>query len=176
MSPAQIVFRVLLVGVGATVVMDLWAVLAEALFAIPQSNFALVGRWVGHMPEGVFAHESIRAAAPVAGEAALGWAVHYAVGVAFAALFVAIGGVGQLQRPQVLLALVVGLGTIVFPFFVMQPAMGAGIMASNKPDPTFAQLKSAMTHLSFGVGLYLAALVQARLWPMLRPGLRDVTG
>ena len=60
MTPAQILFRVLLIGVGATLVMDIWAFIAEALFAIPQSNFAMVGRWIGHMPEGVFAHDSIR--------------------------------------------------------------------------------------------------------------------
>lgn len=176
MTPAQILFRVLLIGVGATLVMDIWAIIAEALFAIPQSNFAMVGRWIGHMPEGVFAHESIRAAAPVTGEAALGWGAHYVVGVSFAALYVAIGGQRQLRRPQLVFALLVGLGTIVFPFFVMQPAMGAGIMASNRPDPTFAQLKSAMTHLSFGVGLYVAAWLQAKLLPQARLELRDVTG
>ncbi len=77
---------------------------------------------------------------------------------------------------QLVFALLVGLGTIVFPFFVMQPAMGAGIMASNRPDPTFAQLKSVMTHLSFGVGLYVAAWLQAKLLPQARLELRDVTG
>jgi len=176
LTPAHIILRVILIGLGATVVMDVWAVIAEAAFAIPQSNFAMVGRWLGHMPQGSFSHDSIRAAAPVAGEAVLGWSVHYLVGVIFAALYVAIGGQRQLTRPQMLIAVLVGVATIVFPFFLMQPAMGAGVMASNRPDPMFAQLKSLMSHLSFGVGLYLAACLQAIVMPEPRAALKDATG
>ncbi|MEP1695028.1 MAG: DUF2938 family protein, partial [Paracoccaceae bacterium] len=87
------------------------------------------------------------------------------VGMIFAALYVAVGGQRQLSRPQLLIALSVGVATIVFPFFLMQPAMGAGVMASNRPDPTFAQLKSLMSHFSFGVGLYFAAWIQANIMP-----------
>ncbi|MCG7625863.1 DUF2938 domain-containing protein [Epibacterium sp. Ofav1-8] len=176
MTPAQLIFRVILVGVGAAAIMDVWAVIAEALFAIPQSNFAMVGRWLGHMPQGSFSHDSIRAAAPITGEATLGWAVHYLVGVIFAAFYVGVGGQRQLRQPNVVIALMIGVGTIVFPFFLMQPAMGAGVMASNRPDPTFAQLKSLMSHLSFGVGLYVAAWLQATLLPPGRPQLKDVAG
>ncbi|MEP1496349.1 MAG: DUF2938 domain-containing protein [Paracoccaceae bacterium] len=165
LTPAQIILRVIFIGLGATAIMDVWAVIAEAAFEIPQSNFAMVGRWLGHMPQGNFNHDSIRAAAPVAGEGPLGWVAHYLVGMIFAALYVTVGGQRQLSRPQLLIALSVGVATIVFPFFLMQPAMGAGVMASNRPDPTSAQLKSLMSHFSFGVGLYFAAWIQANIMP-----------
>lgn len=53
---------------------------------------------------------------------------------------------------------------IVFPFFVMQPALGAGIMASNRPNPDFARLKSLMTHFSFGLGMYVAFWIQTKVF------------
>lgn len=63
---------ILLVGVGATLVMDAWALLLRHIFGIPSLGYALVGRWVGHMPHGRFTHEHIGKAEPVVGEAPLG--------------------------------------------------------------------------------------------------------
>jgi hypothetical protein len=60
-------------------------------------------------------------------------------------------------------ALAIGLITLSAPFFVMQPAMGAGIAASKTPAPNVARLRSLMTHTVFGVGLYLSAALLALL-------------
>jgi hypothetical protein len=57
-----------------------------------------------------------------------------------------------------LLALLYGIGTVVFPFFILQPSLGLGIASSRTPKPMQARLKSLMTHTVFGVGLYLSAL------------------
>ncbi len=35
-----------LIGIGATVIMDLWAWLQRRVFGIPSLNYALVARWV----------------------------------------------------------------------------------------------------------------------------------
>src|SRR4051794_13642499 len=51
-------------------------------FNVPATNWAMVGRWVGHMPRGHFMHENIGRAAPVSGEHAIGWIVHYIIGMA----------------------------------------------------------------------------------------------
>jgi hypothetical protein len=47
----------------------------------------------------------------------------------------------------------------------MQPGMGMGIAASRTPRPNAARLRSLITHMSFGVGLYVAALTVAALLP-----------
>jgi len=39
----------LLTGIGATLIIDLWALLRRGLFGTALPNYALVGRWVGHM-------------------------------------------------------------------------------------------------------------------------------
>ena len=56
-------------------------------------------------------------------------------------------------------ALALGIATVVAPFFVLQPGMGAGIAASKTPNPNAVRLHSVLNHAVFGLGLYLAALV-----------------
>jgi Protein of unknown function (DUF2938) len=155
--------RVVLIGVGATVAMDAWRLLMKRL-RVPTPDFALVGRWAGHLARGRWSHAAIAKAAPVAGERALGWALHYATGVAFAALLVAIAGTAWMRSPTPLPALVVGLGTVAVPLFVMQPAMGAGIASSRTATPLKNTLRSVANHAAFGVGLYLAAVAVAAAW------------
>ncbi|VVD68990.1 membrane protein [Pandoraea pneumonica] len=151
------------VGVIATVTIDLWAWLLSRLFGMASLDYAMVGRWLGNMPRGRFAHPSIAHATPVAGERALGWFAHYAIGVAFAAGLVTLTGPGWLHTPTILPALAFGIVTVVVPFFVMQPAFGAGIAASNTPTPTRMRLRSLMTHGVFGIGLYLGARLVATM-------------
>ena len=167
----RLALRVILIGVGATLIMDIWAVIAEAVFGIPQIKFAMVGRWLGHMPGGDFTHDSIRQAAPIANELAMGWAAHYMVGILFAVCFVVTFGQRQLVRPSLAQAILFGVVTVVFPFFLLQPALGAGVMASNRPDPDFARFKSLMTHFSFGVGLYAACWIQTKIFKQATPAV-----
>jgi hypothetical protein len=149
--------RAVAIGIGATAVMDLWLTLLKAL-GVPTLNFALLGRWVGHMPRGRWAHPGIAKAAPVRGELALGWAAHYATGIAFALLLAALAGPLWLRAPTLLPALGFGIATVLLPLFVMQPAMGAGVASSRTPTPALNVLKSLANHTVFGLGLYAAAL------------------
>lgn len=160
----EFIVRTIMIGAGATVVMDAWALLLRQL-GVPSLNFALLGRWIGHIPQGRWAHESIAKAAPVRGELALGWFAHYSIGVAFSALLLFTFGLKWARSPTLLPALVIGLVTVVAPLFVLQPAMGAGIASSNTAAPVFNTVKSLVTHAVYGVGLYLAALATAALVP-----------
>lgn len=158
-SPEEIA-RVFLLGIGATVVMDLWMFLLK-VFGVPTLNFAFVGRWVGHVCQGKFAHASIGKATPVRGEVALGWIAHYGTGIAFAVLLACIEGVAWLQEPTVLPAIALGVATVAVPLFVIQPAMGAGFASSKTPTPAANCMRSLINHAVFGVGLYLSAVVIA---------------
>lgn len=60
-------------------------------------------------------------------------------------------------------ALLAGLVTVAVPWLVMQPGFGMGIAASRTPNPTAARLRSLVTHLVFGLGLYAAGRVIASL-------------
>jgi hypothetical protein len=155
-SLAADITRVILIGIGATAAMDLWIFVLKKVGA-PTLNFALLGRWAGHLGRGTWRHDAIAKAAPVRGELALGWLAHYGVGIAFAGLLVAIQGVDWTRDPSPLPALFVGMGTVLAPWLVMQPAMGAGIASSRTPTPARNCLRGLANHTVFGAGLYLAA-------------------
>ena len=155
---ARDILAAIAIGVGATLVMDLWNLFLKRTFGIPSLNYCLLGRWVSHMPRGTLRHASIAAAAQKPHECTVGWVAHYTIGVVFALVFVGLTSGDWLARPTVLPPLLYGLGTVVFPFFIMQPCLGLGIAASRTPNPTQARLKSIVTHTIFGLGLYVCAL------------------
>ena len=159
----EIVVRAALIGIGATVVLDLWNAFLKRLLGVPSLNLGMLGRWLGHLPRGHFVHDNIAEASPVRGELIIGWSAHYAIGIAFAALLLAIWGLDWARHPTPLPALVVGLVTLVAPFFLMQPGMGMGIAASKTPRPNAARLKSIVSHTVYGIGLYGSALASMLL-------------
>ena len=154
--------HIVLVGTGATALMDLWLLLLSRL-GVPTTGFAMVGRWVGHFARGRFAHAAVAKVDPIPFELGLGWVTHYAIGIAFAALLVALRGAAWLEQPTVLPALVFGAVTVAAPWFVMQPAMGAGFLALKTPTPLRNCLRYLANHSVFGVGLYVAAAALAGL-------------
>lgn len=149
----------LLLGLGATVAVDLWALLRRRWLGIALPDYALLGRWLGHMPAGRFRHDAINRSPPIAGERLLGWTAHYLIGIAFAALLPVLWGRLWLEQPRLGPALLIGIATVAAPFLLMQPGMGAGLAARRTPRPSAARLQSLVTHVVFGLGLYATALV-----------------
>jgi hypothetical protein len=157
------------IGSGATAVLDLWSLLLNKVFKVPSLNFCLVGRWFSLMRFGQFRHRKITNAAAQPAECALGWTMHYLTGMLFAlplvlfdaglgaALSAAFGAVVAVQ-PSFFLALALGISTVFFPFLLMQPALGMGVFAANTPKPWLARSKSIVSHAVFGCGLYLTAV------------------
>ncbi len=146
------------IGVGATLVMDLWNLFLKRAFGIPSLDYCSLGRWLRHMPGGTFRHASISTAPRKTFECTVGRIAHYTIGAALGLLFVVLASGDWLARPTLLPALLFGIGTVVFPFLILQPSFGLGIAASRTPKPTQARLKSLATHTVFGVGLFVCAL------------------
>lgn len=151
--------RAAIIGIGATALLDLWAQLLNRAFGFPAPNWALVGRWFAHLPRGQLMHEDIARAQPVANERAIGWIAHYAVGILFAAIVLAIWGVEWARNPSFLPALIVGLATVGCGWFILQPGMGAGIAASKRPNANRLRLMNIVGHTVFAIGLYGTALL-----------------
>jgi len=143
----------ILVGSGATLVIDLWSIVRGRWLGVPPPDYALVGRWIAHLARGRFRHERISASTPVRGERWIGWTSHYLIGICFAAILFHVD-TGWIQEPTLVPALLVGIGTVLAPFLVMQPGMGAGIAASRTPRPASARVQSLLTHAIFGFGLF----------------------
>jgi hypothetical protein len=160
----EVLLRTVLIGGGATLVMDGWALLLRRL-GIPSLNLAFLGRCLGHLPRGEVMHESIAKASPVRGELLIGWCAHYSLGISFAALLLSTFGLKWARAPSLLPALFIGIVTVLAPLLILQPALGAGIASTKTARPVFNSMKSLVIHTAYGVGLYLAALATASLLP-----------
>ena len=153
---------VIVIGIGATAILDLWALLLSK-FGISSLNFCMVGRWLCFMRYGKWQHLAINKAAVQPNECAIGWFSHYFIGVIFALLFLLLMPHNWLAAPSLMPALLFGLLSVVIPFFIMQPALGLGIAAAKTAKPMAARLKSALSHAIFGIGMYLAAVALLQL-------------
>lgn len=160
---SSLVFAIL-IGIGATVIMDIWALLRERLFGIAPTNWGMVGRWVAHMKKGRFHHFAIASATPVRGEQTIGWLTHYLTGIVYAILLVWLSGPSWIMNPSIGPALGVGIITVLAPFFILQPALGAGIAASKTQNPNSVRFHSVVNHAVFGLGLFLSAVILTKLY------------
>ena len=153
-----IILKIMAIGIGATLAIDLWVSVLK-LFKIKSLDYKYVGRWIGNFPKGKFLHNKIQDTPPIPRELIIGWAVHYLIGITFAFILIVVYGINWLDRPSFFPAIIIGLMTAVGPFFIMQPAFGLGIASSKLPNPNLFRLKSLGTHLMYGIGLYVSAVL-----------------
>lgn len=155
----DIVKEVLIVGVVATLTLDIVQQLMKLICKWPITNWGIIGRWAAYLPEGRFVHKTIGKTPPVKNEMALGWLVHYSVGIAYGAIYLflvyMIFGTGPGFWP----AMIFGVVSVSVTWFMMEPILGAGAMGANAPDPTVTRLHDLGSHLGFGLGLYLGGLL-----------------
>ena len=157
-----LVFSVL-VGVVATALLDVQAVIRTRLLGTPSADYALVGRWIAHMRHGRFHHASMSSVPRARGERGIDWIAHYLIGIAFAAVLLGAWGLEWVRAPTPGPALIVGIGSVAAPFLLMQPGMGAGLAARRTPNPSAARVRSLVTHAIFGLGLYAGGWTAALL-------------
>lgn len=153
----------IVLGVMATAILDGWNYMRHVAFDVPLTRYEYIGRWMLHMLDGKFWHESIKQSAEMPGELLAGWTGHYMIGVFFALMLLAGWGLKWLQRPTLMPAMLVGLITVLIPYFIMQPAMGSGIAGSLTANPQAAIIKVIVSHVVFGFALYAAGLLVSRL-------------
>lgn len=156
-------WEAIVIGAGATAFMDLTS-LVRAKLGAPFPDYGLVGRWLAHAAQGRVFHDAIAKSPAVKGETLIGWSAHYVIGVGYAALLV-LAFPDWAAAPTLAPAMLIGVATVLAPFLIMQPGMGAGFFASRTPDPNTARLRSLITHALFGLGLYAAGLVRLAVFP-----------
>ncbi len=155
----ELLWRGILIGLGATMLMDLWAIVLNKIFAQAKANWAPAGRWFWHLRRGKVFHDSIASAEPYDHELALGWAGHYAIGILYGIILALIMGPTWLDAPTFVPAWILGIVTIGAGWFLMQPGLGLGWAASKTPRPNKVRFLNFAAHTVFALGLYGTALL-----------------
>jgi hypothetical protein len=150
MNPLEI----MLTGLVATGLADLWQQILSRVVYLPRANWRLVGRWVGWMPRGVFRHRHIGDATVIRGEQVIGWVFHYCIGIVYAGVYLFIVDGLANAEPSLVSALLFGIVTVTAPFFLMQPALGFGVMARHAGNRLQILFVTVTTHMVFGIGLF----------------------
>ncbi len=151
-------FRSLVIGGVATALLDVWNIIVNRTIGAPLPNWALVGRWVRHLPYGTFSHADMTAARGFGNELAVGWLFHYAVGVAFAAALLLLWPTWA-ANPTLLPPLIVGYVTIGCGWFILAPGMGGGMAHSRRDNAGRIRLLNVLGHTVFGLGLWIGGLL-----------------
>ena len=109
--------QIVIVGVGACVVFDVWQRIFHWFTAIPPSNWAIVGRWtIGLLTSGQLMAHDLELRPNRRNELGIGWCVHYGIAIAYAAIFM------LLMKANILAAefadgLLFGVVSVVVPWF-----------------------------------------------------------
>ncbi|WP_095595068.1 DUF2938 domain-containing protein [Actibacterium pelagium] len=149
----------ILMGIGGTFAMDVLAWTQSNLGVAPFPNWAMPGRWAVHVTRGTLFHEAIAEAEEVPNELTIGWLFHYAVGIAYGLVFIAIAGAGWLAAPGFVPVWIFSLITIAAGWFLLQPGMGLGWAASKTPSPWKVRGLGLLAHTVFGLGMWVVALL-----------------
>ena len=157
----SLLYTGVLMGLGATVLMDFWALLLYRLARVALPNWALVGRWVMYLPCGRVFHDAISVAQPQPRELQIGWAFHYLVGVIYGVFFTLLAGSAWIAEPTFLPVFVYALATIAAGWFLLHPGLGLGWAASKADSPSKVRIMGLVSHSVFGFGLWLVAVLAA---------------
>jgi hypothetical protein len=145
------------VGVAATVTMDVLAQVAGRFGLVAGADGRWVGRWYLGIFRGRFRHSDIAAAPEQPGEHRAALIGHYIIGVVLAVFYVGSARCLGFSPGAFLVAVGYGLGTCVFPWFLVYPALGYGAFGLKGPPGMKPILSSLMNHLFYGFGLWWAA-------------------
>jgi hypothetical protein len=148
-----------LVGVAGTVTMDVLASASRKLGLATGAKGQWVGRWYLGIAKGRFAHANITTAPEQPGETRSALAGHYIIGITLAVLYVF--GVEWIGVSPASFAVAVGygLGTCIFPWFLVFPALGFGVFGRRGPRELNLFSASVLNHLGYGLGLWWIATV-----------------
>ncbi|NNE87948.1 MAG: DUF2938 domain-containing protein [Silicimonas sp.] len=149
----------ILMGIGGTAAMDIWAWILERVGVAPFPNWAMPGRWFGHVFRGQVFHDDIGTVEPVSGELGLGWLLHYGVGAIYGVFFLGLVGAEWTLSPSFLPVWIFSLITIAAGWFLLQPGMGLGWAAAKTPSPWKVRGLGLLAHTVFALGMWSVALV-----------------
>ena len=153
------IFMATAIGIGGTIALDIRAYLVNKIFGLPATNWAIVGRWIVNMKTGKFINHNLTNSPNIYGELAIGWIVHYLIGIFYGFILLFICGIEWCNSPTILPAMIIAWVSLAAPFLIMMPGMGIGIAGCNTPNQMITIVKSIAAHSMFGDGMFITTLI-----------------
>jgi hypothetical protein len=154
----QLITQGVLIGVIATLGMDIWAAVVKYVFRLPTVDWARVGRWLGHTSRRIFDDRPTLNSAAIPNELAIGWIAHYLTGIVYGLAYLFIIRILLSSDPTLGSALIFGFLTLANHSLVMQPGMEVAVLANQTVRPGITRLTNLSMHIIFGVTLYVGWL------------------
>ena len=151
--------RNVIIGVLATVTMDVLNVVSSRLRLIAPLSPRLMGRWFASVVRGQLFHRDIGKVPPINHELSIAVPVHYAIGVTLALVYLLTMSALGLSPRNPITALGFAFCTNIFPWLLMFPAMGYGWFGAHGPTGTRLFFSSLVSHCFYGLGLWLGASI-----------------
>jgi len=154
-----------LVGIAATVTMDVFGSVARRVGLAAGAKGQWVGRWYLGIARGNLFHSDIASTPERPGEVRAALVGHYVIGVVLAIFYVFVTDLVGMSAGTFLLAFGYGLVTCVFPWFLVLPALGFGAFGLKGPKELRLFTSSVLNHSFYGLGLWWSAkLLQFASW------------
>jgi hypothetical protein len=144
----------LLTGFAGTVTMDVLAGVSGKLGLATGAKGEWMGRWYLGLAKGQFVHTDITAAPEQPGEMRAALVGHYLIGMSLAVVYVIGVEFVGVSPASFLVAVGYGLGTCLFPWFLVFPALGFGVFGRKGPPELTLFRASVLNHLGYGLGLW----------------------
>lgn len=158
-----VILKILLVGIGACAVFDLWQRIFQKITGIPPSDWAAVGRWcLGVVGRGRLIGYDLADMPTLPRELWVGWLVHYSVAVGYAVAYAVLMATGVLDAGFVD-GLLFGVTSVLVPWLFFLPCLGKGMFARLTPNPPLVCSLALMMHSLFGVSIGLGFAMLAPL-------------
>ena len=151
----DVVIFSLIVGIGSTIVLDLWARGLQRFAGLPATDWGMVGRWLSGLSEGRAMLDVTNSAPPSGSEKAGGWIFHYAVGILYALALPLLFGIAFVYAPTIGPIIIIGLVVSTLAgLIILYPGMGGGFFASKTPNQGARIVYLIIAHSVFAAGQY----------------------
>ena len=154
----HLVLQSFALGILATAAMDLFNLTGKHLRLHRGGSYALIGRWISGFFKGHFRYQNILQTPPRHNEVIVGIVSHYGIGIGLALGYLLLSKALLLSPANLFWAVTYGLATNALPWFIMFPAFGFGVLATNGPENNQLIRTSFLNHLGYGIALGLGAL------------------
>ena len=150
----------LVVGIGSTLILDLWVTLVKKVAGIPPTDWGMVGRWLTGILRGNLVLDNRITRAPGTIEKMTGWIFHYLIGIADALLLLVFWGTRFALQPSLLPVFIIGVVVSTFAgLALLMPAMGGGFFGRKLPNQMFMIIYIVVAHIAFAIVQYVFAIL-----------------